>query len=107
MGLGNSRTNAGSQWNPVYNAFHRNFCCENETIQQLRELGSKDAPQKMQFLGAIKKVASPGAFKQNAKVAAKPHRLGRHQSKIVLNPDVLLYFKSPWTGANMHIQIYG
>jgi len=26
-------------------------------------MGSKDAPQKMQFLGAIKKVESLGAFK--------------------------------------------
>jgi len=30
MGLGISRTNADSQWNPVYNAFHRIFCCGNE-----------------------------------------------------------------------------
>jgi len=30
VGLGISRTNADSQWNPVYNAFHRNFCCANE-----------------------------------------------------------------------------
>jgi len=29
-------------------------------------MGSKDAPQKMQFLDAIKKVASLGAFKENA-----------------------------------------
>jgi len=32
VGLGISRTNADSQWNPFYNAFHRNFCCANETI---------------------------------------------------------------------------
>ena len=32
VGLGISRMNADSQWNPVYNAFHRFFCCENETI---------------------------------------------------------------------------
>jgi len=30
-------------------------------------MGSKDAPQKNQFLGAIKKVASLGTFIQNAK----------------------------------------
>jgi len=30
VGLGISRTNADSQWNPVYNVFHRNFCCGNE-----------------------------------------------------------------------------
>ena len=33
VGLGISRTNADSQWNPVYNAFHRKFCCRNETIR--------------------------------------------------------------------------
>jgi len=27
VGLGISRTNADSQWNPVYNAFHRYVCC--------------------------------------------------------------------------------
>jgi len=27
-----SRTNTDSQWNQVYNAFHRNFCCGNEMI---------------------------------------------------------------------------
>jgi len=30
-------------------------------------MGSKDAPQKMQFLGAIQKLANLGAFIQNAK----------------------------------------
>jgi len=30
-------------------------------------MGSKDAPQKMQFLGAIKKVASLDPWRQNAK----------------------------------------
>jgi len=34
VGLGISRTNADSQWNPVYNAFHRFFCCGNETIRR-------------------------------------------------------------------------
>jgi len=34
VGLGISRTNADSQWNPVYNAFHQNFCCGNETIRR-------------------------------------------------------------------------
>ena len=32
MGLGISRTNAYSQWNPVFNAFYRIFGCGNETI---------------------------------------------------------------------------
>jgi len=57
-------------------------------------MGSKDAPQKMQFLGAIKKVASLGAFIQNAKVAEKPHRSGRHRSKMNPNPNVFAYSKS-------------
>jgi len=37
VGLGIPGTNAdlkSSQWNPVYNAFHRNFCCGNETIRR-------------------------------------------------------------------------
>jgi len=34
MGLGISRTNADSQWNPVHNVFHRNFCYGNETIRR-------------------------------------------------------------------------
>ena len=34
VGLGISRTNADSQWNPVYNVFHRSFCCGNETIRR-------------------------------------------------------------------------
>jgi len=34
VGLGVSRTNADSQWNPVYNVFHRNFYCGNETIRR-------------------------------------------------------------------------
>jgi len=34
VGLGISRTNADSQWNPVYNVFHRNFRCGNEKIRR-------------------------------------------------------------------------
>ena len=33
VGLVISRTNADSQWNPVYNAFHRKICCGNVTIR--------------------------------------------------------------------------
>jgi len=43
----------------------------------------------MQFLGAIKKVASLGAFIQNAKVAGKSNRFGCHRKKIGQNPNVL------------------
>jgi len=35
-------------------------------------MGSKDAPQKMQFLGAIKKVASLVLWRQNAKWQKPP-----------------------------------
>jgi len=48
-------------------------------------MGSKDAPQKMQFLNAIKKVASPFTFIQIAKVAGKSHIFGVNSS----NPNVL------------------
>jgi len=34
VGLGISRANADSHWNPVYNAFHRFFWCGNETIRR-------------------------------------------------------------------------
>jgi len=40
----------------------------------------------MQFLGAIKKVASLGAFIQNAKVAEKSNRFGRHLNGVVVGP---------------------
>jgi len=52
-------------------------------------MDSKDAPQKMQFLGAKKKVACLFAFIQNAHVAEKSHIFGRHRSKRGLNPNVL------------------
>ena len=57
-------------------------------------MGSRDAPQKMQFLRAIKKVASQFAFIQNAKVAEKSHIFGRHRSKKGLNPNVPAQSKS-------------
>jgi len=57
-------------------------------------MGSKDAPQKMQFLGAIKKVASPCAFIQNVEVEENPHIFGRHRSKIGPDPNILAYSKS-------------
>jgi len=44
-------------------------------------MGSKDAPQKMQSVGASKKVASLFTFIQNAEVAEKFHIFGRHRSK--------------------------
>jgi len=65
--------------------------CSNATLRMC----SKDAPQKMQILGAIKTVPSLGAFIQNAEVAEKPHRFGRHRSKIGPNPNVRAYPRSP------------
>jgi len=71
-----------------------------------QSMGSKDAPQKVQFLSARKKVASLGAFIKNAKVAENPIRFGRHRSKIGPNPNVLAYSRTPWIGSNMHIWVY-
>jgi len=58
-------------------------------------MGSKDAPQKMQFSGAIQEVASLDVPRHNAKVAENPHRFVHQRSEIGLNPNVLAYFKSP------------
>jgi len=44
-------------------------------------MGSKDAPQKMHFLGSIQKVSSLDVPRQNAKVAEKPHRLAAPEAK--------------------------
>ena len=43
----------------------------------------------------IKKVACLDVPCQNAKVAEKPHRFGRHRSKIGPNPNFVAYFQSP------------
>jgi len=69
-------------------------------------MGSKDALQKMQFLDAIKKVTSPFAFIEKAKVAEKSQIFSRHQSKIRPNPNVLAESKSLGRGANVHIWIF-
>jgi len=69
-------------------------------------MGSKNAPRQIQFLCAIKKVASLDVPRQNAKVARKLHRFGRHRSKICPNPNVLAYSKSSWIGANMNMGDY-
>ena len=57
-------------------------------------MSSKDAPQKILFLGAIKKVAGLGTFHTKRKVAEKPDRFGRHLTKVGPNPNVLVYSKS-------------
>jgi len=58
-------------------------------------MGSKDAPQKMQFLGAIKKWEVRALLYKKAKVAEKTHRFGRHRSRTGPKPSVLAYSKSP------------
>ena len=60
-----------------------------QILHGLKRCASKDAPQKMQFLGTIKKVATPFAFIQNAEAAEKSRLFGRHRSKIGPNPNVL------------------
>jgi len=57
-------------------------------------MGSKDAPQKIQFFGAIKEVASQDIPRQNANVTENPHTFDHHRSKIGPNPNVLPYSKS-------------
>jgi len=49
--LGISRTNADSQWNPVYNTFHRIFCCGNEMIRRYFCKRHLDAANLRQALG--------------------------------------------------------
>jgi len=69
-------------------------------------MSPKDAPQKMQFLGTIKKLASLVPEATKCKVVENTHNFGRHRTKIGPNPDVLGYSKSPGTWANMHIWVY-
>jgi len=69
-------------------------------------MSSKDKPQKMQFLGTIKKLASLFPRLQIAKQRKPPTRLDCHRTKICPNPNVLAHSKSPWTGANVHIIVY-
>jgi len=69
VGLGISRTNADSQWNPVYNAFHRIFVVETKrfvgstvdvilTGQTCGQRSSKAAESKRRVLGNY----CPGEF---------------------------------------------
>jgi len=57
-------------------------------------MGSKDAPQKMQLLGAIKKVAGLGSVAPKFKMAENLLRIDRHRPKIGLNPNFLGYSNS-------------
>jgi len=66
----------------------------------------KVAPQKMQFLGTIKKLASLVPWRHRAKWR-KISRIDRHRHKIFLNPNCLGYFNRPWTGTNMHTRFNG
>ena len=73
--------------------------CNNGTLQLVGNqscqifIGLKDAPQKMQFLGTIKKLASLVPWRQNAKWQ-KPLTEST-VTKISLNPNFLGYFNSP------------
>jgi len=60
-------------------------------------MSSKNAPQKMQFLGH-KYNKKAGKFVPEAtkcKVAENPHNFGRHRTKISPNPNVLASSRSP------------
>jgi len=67
-------------------------------------IGSKDALPKMQFFGAIKKVASLDPWRQNAKW--QNQRFDCHRTKIGPNPNILAYIKSPRQGANTYTCVY-
>jgi len=67
-------------------------------------MGSRDAPQKRQFLGAIKQVASLDPWRKNEKWRKT------FTDSTVTEPksesQYLACFKSPWQGTNMHIWVY-
>jgi len=59
VGLGISRTNVDSQWNPFYNAFHRNFC-GNETIRRFcTDLDAANLGQRSSKAAESKRRAPP------------------------------------------------
>jgi len=74
-------------------------------------MGSKDVPQffrwNTKFFGWNTKSSKSGYFYTERKMVEKPHRFGRHRSKIGLNPNVFAYFKSTWEGANMPMWVQG
>jgi len=58
-------------------------------------MGSKDATQKMQFLGAIKKSGKSGPVAPKRKVAKNLRTFDCHRTKIGPNPNILAYSNSP------------
>jgi len=58
-------------------------------------ISSKVAPQKMQFLGTIKKARKSGPVAPKCKVAENLHRIDRHRPEICLNPNFLAYSNRP------------
>ena len=66
-------------------------------------IGLKRCASKNTFLRCNKSGKS-GYFHTKRKVVEKPHRFGRHWTKIGPNPNVLAYSKSPWAG---EICMYG
>jgi len=58
-------------------------------------MGSKDAPQKMQFLGYNKKAGKSDPQATKRKVAENTHRFDSQGTKIGPNPNFLAYSKSP------------
>jgi len=62
--------------------------------------------KKMQFLGAINKVASLGNFIQNAKWWKNRTDSAVTEPNSGPNPNILAYSKSSWRGANMHTWVY-
>jgi len=69
-------------------------------------MGSKDAPEKMQFLGSIKKVASLNPWRQNAKWRKPPTDLTVTESKYARIP-IFLHIPRAHEQINIHIWVYG
>jgi len=65
-------------------------------------MGSKDVPQKMQFLGAVKTVASPSAFYTKCKCGGKLPQIWPEAKQV----RIPMFLHIPRTGANMHIWLY-
>jgi len=58
-------------------------------------MGSQDAPQKMQFLGAINKSGKSGPMAPKYKMAENLHRIDCRRPKIGLDPNFPGYSNSP------------
>ena len=67
----------------------------------------KDASRQMQFMCAIKEMASLIPCLKKRNVVGNPHRIDHHRPKICSNPNFLVHYKSSWTGANTHMSFNG